>query len=213
MRRTWILVPSRFISLFVLLLGWAHTAVPQSSPREPAGCGSTAPANELPMARFKRLGGHTTRVKTRYQDGTFTTDDVAQGRDLSRYERLDLVDKRRFVADTGGQPLLAQARSFLWSHWQDRKRAYLVLTLSSVDFTTTSHVFIEPGQLGDLLMHWRSVRQDNTVDDQPAVHLMQWVIPNGWDKPGVPLSQGARPDPAKDELEFRDTCGRVSGGL
>jgi hypothetical protein len=168
----------------------------------------------LPNARFKRLGGRTIEAKVRYQDGTLVTDNVAQGRDLSGYERLALVDHmHRAVIDKCGQSILAQARTFLWSHWQGRQRAYLSLTQSSVDFTTTSYVFIEPDEHGDLLMQWRSVRQNNTIDDQPTVRSMRWVAPNGWDRPGTPLSQGARPDPTKNELEFRDACGRVNGGL
>src|SRR5439155_8440117 len=105
-------------------------------------CASSAPSDELPTARFARKGGRTTRnVKVWRQGSALMIDDVAQGRDLTQYERLELADPEpRVVSDQRRNPVLAQARTFLWRHWQDRKRAYLLLTLSSVDATSTSHV-------------------------------------------------------------------------
>ena len=77
-------------------------------------------------------------MKVWRQGSTLMIDNVAQGRDLTRYERLELADPEpRVVSDRRRNPVLAQARNFLWRHWQDRKRAYLLLTLSSVDATST----------------------------------------------------------------------------
>ena len=115
----------------------SHPQLPQSL--QAKNCGSSAPPGELPNARFARKGGRTTRnVKVWRQGSALIIDDVAQGRDLTQYERLELADPEpRVVSDQRRNPVLAQARTFLWRHWQDRKRAYLLLTLSSVDATST----------------------------------------------------------------------------
>ena len=133
--------------------------------------------------------------------------DVAQGRDLSRYERLMLADPGRRLMSETQTAILAQSRSFLWSHWEQKKRAYLVLTLSSVDATSTSHVFIEPDNSGRWRIYWRIVRTDGEVDDLPTEYNVDWVVPGDWDKPGIPIAAGQSPDPSRNELEFRNTCG------
>jgi hypothetical protein len=187
----------------------AHPQLPQSL--EAKTCASSAPPDELPNARFIRKGGRITRnVKVWRQGSALMIDDVAQGRDLTQYERLELADPEpRVVSDQRRNPVLAQARTFLWRHWQDRKRAYLLLTLSSVDATSTSHVFVEPDETGRWRLYWRGVRHTNEVDDSPTDYSVEWVIPGDWNKPGTPLPRGQEPDPLKNKLEFRDGCGEV----
>jgi len=178
--------------------------MPPSLPVE--SCQKSAPRDELPNARFLRKGGRILRPIKTWQQGTaLTVDDIAQGRDLSRYDKLDLSD----LEPAGRhQKTLAQARSFMWSHWQARKKAYLVLTLSSVDAIGTSHVFIEPDDLGRWRVYWRTVHRGE-VDDSPTAYTMQWVIPGGQDEPGSPLTDKQSPDPLRDELEFADACDEV----
>ncbi len=133
--------------------------------------------------------------------------DMAQGRDLSRYERLMLVDPGHRLMSETQTPTLSQSRSLLWSHWAQKKRAYLVLSLSSVDETSTSHVFVEPDDSGRWRIYWRIVRTDGEVDDLPTGYDMTWVVPGDWDKSGVPIAGGQSSEPNRNELEFRNTCG------
>jgi hypothetical protein len=107
---------------------------------------------------------------------------------------------------------MGQARSFLWNHWQNRKPAYLVLTMSGVDHTGTSHVFVESDDSG----RWRVFRRyldRRELLDEPTAYSLDWVISSGWDKPTTPIPAGQPPDPMKDELEFRDVCGEPMGSL
>jgi hypothetical protein len=145
------------------------------------------------------------------QGSAFTIADVAQGRNLSRYDKLELTDPEpKTVVARWHDPLLAQARTFLWEHWRNRKRAYLVLTLSSVDHTGTSHVFVEPDDIGRWRVYWRGVDSREVVDS-PTEYSVGWVIPGEWDKPGTPLPPGQEPDPLRHKLEFRDVCGETGG--
>jgi len=184
-------------------------------PLEAKGCESGAAVGELPNERFIRRGGRTTRYVNVWREGkSYVADGVAQGRNLGRYERLDLADPEpRTVGDPLRDSVLAQARNFLWLNWHERKRAYLTLTLSSVDATSTAHVFIEPDETGRWRVYWRGVRSNGVIDDSPTAYSMEWVAPSGYDKPGIPLVVGEKPDPIRDRLEFRDVCGEVDGSF
>jgi hypothetical protein len=216
MRRAWLLGAVAFGSLILFTIGInyrsTHPRVPP--PLEAKDCASTAPRDELPNARFVRKGGRSTRYVKVWREGTaLTVADVTQGRDLSHYDKLEVADPEpRTVVDRRRDPYLAQARSFLWEHWRDRKRGYLILTVRSVDATSTSHVFIEEDEIGRWRAYWRIVRHHSEVDDLPTTYAEQWVIPaHDGDTPGTPLAQNEVPDPIKDRLEFRDVCGDVEG--
>jgi hypothetical protein len=217
MSRTWTVGSVVVVCLITGLIGVNYVSSHPQLPPSPESkdCASSAPSGELPNARFARKGGRTTRnVKVWRQGSALMIDDVAQGRVLTHYERLELADPEpRVVSDQRRNPFLAQARTFLWRHWQDRKRAYLLLTLISVDATSTSHVFVEPDEVGRWRVYWRGVRHNSEVDDSPTDYSMEWVIPAGWKKPGTPLPPGQEPDPLKDKLEFRDACGDVEGSF
>lgn len=218
MRRAWLVGAAVFGLLILIVTGInyrsTHPQVPP--PLEAKDCASTAPPDELPNARFARRGGRTTRYVKVWRKGTaLTIDDVAQGRDLRSYDRLELADPEpRAAADRRGDWILAKARNFLWEHWRDRKRAYLLLTLSSVDATSTSHVFVEKDEIGRWRVYWRIVRHHSEVDDIPTIYAVRWVIPaRDWDTPGTPLAQGQEPDPIRHRLEFRDVCGDLEGSF
>jgi len=180
---------------------------------EAESCGSTPPVDERPNARVLRKGGQTTRYpKVWRQDGALMVDNVAQSRDLGRYETLHLISPPMTVVESQTDPALARARTFLWEHWKAHKRGYLILTASSVDATATSHVFVEPDNIGRWRVSWRIVRR-REVDDTPTDYSMAWVIPGEWDRPGTPLAQGQQPDPLRHRLEFRDVCGDIDGGF
>jgi hypothetical protein len=143
-----------------------------------------------------------------------TAEGIEQGRDLNRYERLDVSLPGPWpAADTQSAPTTVRARSFLWEHWRDKKPGYLTITGSSVDATSTSHIFIEEDDRGRWRVAWRIVRHTGHIDDLPTYYGVEWVRPAGWKEPGLPLHPSEKPDPKKHELEFRDKCGEVEQSL
>ena len=167
-----------------------------------------APKNELPNDRFARKGGRETKVSVRRDKGLLTVEGVEQGRDLSLYERVDLGSVRNENASA-----FADARLFLWEHWSKQKFGYLTLTGSSVDATSTSHIFIERDKTGRWKVAWRIVRHNELIHDLPTYYAVDWVRPGGWRKPGLALGVGEQPDPKKHELEFKDKCGDIEQSL
>lgn len=128
-------------------------------------------------------------------------------------ERLDVGDPRpRSVAERN-VPITVHARSFLWERWRDKTPGYLTITASSVDATSTSHIFVEEDEKGRWRVAWRIVRHTGHINDLPTYYGVEWVRPAGWNEPGLPLRSGEKPDPKKHELEFRDKCGEVEQSL
>lgn len=190
----------------------AHRTVPAGIQR--AECLTPPPEAESGYDWLVRLGGRVNGdPKAQWEDHAFTCPEIAQGRNLRKYDKLELIDREHFhPSEMSQNPILAQARSFLWDHWQKRKRAYLVLTLSSVDSTGTSHIFVEPDDSG----RWRVYRRHlsrSALIDEPTAYSLIWVRPPSWDKSGVPVSLGQPPQALTDELEFQDVCGENSGTL
>jgi hypothetical protein len=183
--------------LFVLEgSAFGQNSIPQ--PLEAADCKTASPSGELANARFQRKGGRSTTSRVLSREGELTVTDVAQGRDLKQYDTLRLNPKPRTVIGLRNDPILAHARTFLFEHWRDHKQAYLSLTLSSVDATSTSHIFIEQDKTGRWRVSWRIVRDMGEVDDLPTYYSMRWVIPAGYEEPGTPLAEGQEPDPIKN---------------
>ena len=176
---------------------------------EAKDCTKPQTKNELPNDRFARKGGRETKTSVLITEGSLTISDISEGRDLSAYERLDLPD----AVSADDSSLVSRARIFLWEHWSEKKPAYLTMTRSSVDATSTSHVFVEEDQTGRWRVAWRIVRDHGIVADLPTYYAVQWVKPNGWRQPGTPLISNVKPDPRKHELEFRDKCGDIEQTL
>ena len=86
----------------------------------------------------------------------------------------------------------------------------MILTASSVDHTSTSHIFVEPDDNGRWRVYSRRLDQRELVD-QPTTYSLIWVKPNGWENPGTPIPATQKPDLLNDELEFRDVCGERLG--
>lgn len=199
------------IVLALLYDSQTHLRVPLGT--ETLDCSVQPPRDELPRDRFARKGGRTTgHVKVWHEGEALTTDNVVEGRDLSRYDRLVLADPipRPVVESWRAAQLFAQARTFLWEHWKNRKPGYLMLTLHSVDSMGTSHIFVEQDDYHRWRIYERSVHWKE-IDDAPTDYSMTWVHPTGWGKPGVPLAPLETPDPQEDKLEFRDSCGQLDG--
>jgi hypothetical protein len=180
---------------------------------EAKDCGAP-PKNETPNERFVRKGGRESKAAVRGDQAFLTVEGIEQNRELNRYERLNVSDREpRTAAELATLPILAKARSFLWQHWQDKRPAYLTITGSSVDATSTSHIFVEQDEMGRWRVAWRIVRHTGEIDELPTYYAVEWVRPAGWREPGVPLRAGEKPDPEKHELEFRDKCGEVEQSL
>ena len=179
-------------------------------PLEARNCGEPEPAEELPNDRFARKGGRETQVKVFFEGDALTASGIEQGRDLSRYETLNLVNPNRHGKSV---QVYAQARTFVWDHWRAKKHGYLVLTSSSVDATSTSHIFVEQDDTGRWRVAWRIVRHSGEIDDLPTYYGVMWVVPQGWDVPGKPLAPNEQPDPRRHELEFLDKCGDIEQSL
>jgi hypothetical protein len=214
-RRSFTIYMARpFVFLLLVLLSAAQAQQKLPPPIEAPECSAKAPSNELPNARFARKGGRTTASKVLFQGGVLSVKDVAQGRDLGRYETLTLTNpKPTTVLERKGDPVIQRARVFLWQHWHDRKQGYLILTLSSVDASSTSHIFLEQDDTGRWRVSWRIVRHMGEVDDLPTYYSIQWVNPTGFRQPGKPLPEEQQPDAAKNTIEFRDKCGEVEDSL
>jgi len=195
-----------------MLSMYSRVAGPVPPPLEAKDCSVSGPANERPYDRFVRKGGQRTKVNVIAEGKHLTVPGVTQARNLGQYETLELRNPRPMtVIEMKIDPILGQARTFLWNHWKDRKNAYLILTYSSIDATSTSHVFVEQGDDGRWRVSWRSVRWNGWLDDSPTSYSVRWVIPAGFRKPGIPVPSGQMPDPLGNKLEFQDACGDIEG--
>lgn len=48
-----------------------------------------------------------------------------------------------------------KARDFIWNHWREKKRAYIVVTITSPDAGSDVHIFIEPDDANVWRVVWR----------------------------------------------------------
>jgi hypothetical protein len=49
-----------------------------------------------------------------------------------------------------------KARDFIWNHWREKKRAYIVVMITSPDAGSDVHIFIEPDDANIWRVVWRS---------------------------------------------------------
>ena len=179
-------------------------------PIEAEDCNARPEEDELSSESYARKGGRSTKVPVLRERGGLTMADVGQGRDLTKYDRLELVEPGQGTASPVERGRVEpNARLFLWEHWRDRRPAYVTATFSSVDAISTFHVFVEPDSGGRWRVAWRIVRHNGQVDDLPTLYAVEWVTPRGWEEPGTPLAAGEIPDSVKHVLQFRDKCGDV----
>lgn len=212
--RTWAIAGAVFLLFLLVLLRieyqLAHPAVPPGVQR--SECLTPPPQAESGKDRFDRLGGRVTRrLNALWKGDSYTVPDIAQGRNLNIYDKVAIRDGEIFhPLERWGNPILARSRQFLWEHWRDHRRAYLTLTQSGVDYTSTYHIFVEPDDIGRWRIYRRHLDRHELIDE-PTVYFLSWVKPNGWDAPGTPIPATQQPDLLNDELEFRDVCGESLG--
>ena len=214
--RTWAIASVVFVTLLLVLVRieyrLAHPTVPPGLQR--FECLAPPPEGEGWDDSFARMGGRSTRYpNAQWTSDAFTVPDIAQGRDLDKYDTVRLRDSRHLHPwEYKESSEIAQARTFLWEHWQGRKRGYLMLTLSSVDHTGTAHVFVEPDDSGRWRVYWRQIDGRGLIEE-PTAYSILWVLPTKGDRPGTPIPDRQAPDAFKDRLEFHDVCGELSGML
>ena len=208
--RTWVIACSVFLLLIAALLAVeyriAYSTVPPGIQR--SECLKPRPEGESGEDWLARLGGHITRYpNAQWQGNAFTVADIGQSRDLSKYEKLELRDPYPRHPWERSIPVFAQARTFLFRHWHDHTRGYLIFTVSSVDHTGTSHVFVEPDDSGRWRVYWRQLDRRELIDE-PTAYWVLWMIPSR-DDLTTPLPPHHEPDPYANQIEFRDVCGET----
>lgn len=140
----------------------------------------------------RRLPQRGEAVKTILEkDGALTFHGIAEHRNLSAYDDGGSLDCRAVRVDEIKTPAVTKARvdachrvarDFVWQHWQSKKRGYIRLTGNSVDATGTLHLFIEPDSHGNWQVIWKTVRDNNRLDELPPIrNVERKELPNGFD--------------------------------
>ena len=82
---------------------------------------------------------------------------IFEGRDMDLYEGGGHHDGRGYYPTDQQRRVeasLRSAREFVWSHWQQKKRGYVVVFMSSDDAGSDAHLFIEPDRNGNWQVTW-----------------------------------------------------------
>lgn len=132
-------------------------------------------ASQISTDVFFRKGGKESKVKVIWDKKVgLTTNNIAEGRDMTVYDDGGHFDcGQKFGASMGDGGLEkcdgARIRDFVWNHWQNKAKGYIVITGNSVDAVSTSHIFIEPGKGQKWHVAWRIVRHFGEIDDMPDI--------------------------------------------
>ena len=81
---------------------------------------------------------------------------VTGGRDLSGYDfggrqGCGIVLK---IELPKCEASMKMARDFIWRHWTDRRRGYVIVKMASPDAQSDAHIFIEPDEAGVWHIAW-----------------------------------------------------------
>jgi hypothetical protein len=75
---------------------------------------------------------------------------------------------------------IQNARDFIWNHWTDQRRGYLIITMGSDDAQSDAHIFIEPGDDGRWRVAWTWKRifgfpksVAGQIDAVPDIHCVE----------------------------------------
>ena len=96
---------------------------------------------------------------------------IAQGRDLTIYDQE--VSQCCWRLDS-----TVKARAFLWQHWREKRRTYLIVTFIGLDSVDKAHIFVEPDEHGEWHVIWRREsiippRRGSIVDDMPDIRSIE----------------------------------------
>jgi hypothetical protein len=97
--------------------------------------------------------------------------EIVQGRDFKRY--IDGGEFSNAPLKHGRVPRITALREFIWSHWTQKARSYVRLSLSGVDTRDTTYFFIEPDQQGRWRIHCRHLNIW-----AGAVGMTRWTLGN-----------------------------------
>jgi hypothetical protein len=106
---------------------------------------------------------------------------ITEGRELSAYDqggRFGCGGVFPASEDSRCKASIARARAFLWKHWQERRRGYIIVSLGSYDADSDSHIFVEPDESGAWHIVWRiervkSMEHQGEVDDVPDIRSVE----------------------------------------
>ena len=140
---------------------------------------------DLPEARFanvldvtvplaKKLGG------SKYLCDEFTDENyrasclhqaIFQGRDMSLYDNGGRAFKGCDDYPSYCEKPLEKARRFVWQHWKQRKRGYVIVARVSPEAVWETHLFIEPGPDG----RWRVAERRMPMLREPIDPEHYWL--------------------------------------
>jgi len=122
---------------------------------------------------------------------------VTAGRDLSGYDfggrqGCGIVLKTELPKCEASMKV---ARDFIWSHWTDRQRGYVIVKMASDDAQSDAHIFIEPDETGAWHIAWnwqrifafaagRDVSGD--IDAMPDIRSVEQKVATDTDYRGLP---------------------------
>jgi hypothetical protein len=126
----------------------------------------------------KKLVGE--RDLTLYDDGGLF--EVRYGLEVGTYFSPDSPTFKQSIKAN------ADARQFIWDHWTQRRRAYLRVLFTDIDWSSMTHVFIEPDTKGNWSILWSEVlRGDKIRHTTPITGIKRVklrVVENRWFFPG-----------------------------
>lgn len=105
---------------------------------------------------------------------TFTQADLIENRDLSLYDSHSAFSNCFNQGFDGSefrkcQKELPKTRDFIFQHWKEKKRAYIVYEWTGVDCSGDVHIFIEPDNDGE----WHIILR--SAGDFRYQELTEWV--------------------------------------
>lgn len=116
----------------------------------------------------------------RGEHGELTLVGITQNRNMSQYDQGGFFDCQRNYPKTAPKTNCDEnkIRDFIWQHWSEKKRGYVVVTYDSQDAVGTSHIFIEPDENENWFVAWRIARNamnTNGIDDVPKIVTVERV--------------------------------------
>lgn len=120
---------------------------------------------------------------------------IFQDRDISAYDfggQIVSCFNNFDIPAKDCQQSKKQAREFIYKHWQDRKRAYLILECSY--HCSAYYVFVEPNKNGNWNIVWRSKYSDfergfssNISNEEMTSVVYKIATEDNWSEIGIKL--------------------------